>query len=404
MPTFRYRAKDASGEKIEGVMDADSRANAIARLQSMNYFPVSVEEEAQKSRRRFSLFGDRIRSNDLCELYRQLADLITAGIALVKSLQIVVNQTPSPALRQVIAEVTSDVQGGDTFAEALEKHPRVFPPLATALIHSGERGGFLPEVFEQLATFAEMEEELKGKVRSALAYPVVMVFVGAAAVIFLMTFVMPKVITMYEDMNQDLPAITEALIFFSGALRERWYLFALGALALGVVAWRLMKSREGHRALHRLQLRLPVLGPIMLKREISRFTRTLGQMLHNGVPILTSLEIVSGVISNDVVRAAIDSAPPEITQGGGLSGALNKSGVFPPGIVNMIAIGEETGRLPEVLQRIAPSYEAQVDRSLKSLTSLIEPLIILAMGLVVGFIVIAMLLPILTLDPTNIGG
>ena len=402
MSLFKYEAKDAKGQLIAGAMDAESRAMVITRLQAMNYFPVKVQQEGGESRVSglANLLRSRVGSSDVCDFYRQMADLITAGIALIKSLQIVSNQLTSPALRKVVSAVAADVQGGDTFGQALERHPKVFPKLAVALVNSGESGGFLPDILQQLAAFSELEEELKGKIRAALAYPLIMVFVATAVVIFLMSFVIPKIVGIYAEMNQDLPFITILLIKISSLMGRQWY-FLVGGAAIGAVAlWRFMRSKEGRRFVHRLVLRLPVFGQIVLKREISRFARTFGQMLKNGVPILQALEIVKDVATNDVVREAIEQAPPDIAQGGGVSGTLRKHDLFPLGMINMIAIGEETGRLPDVLLQIAPSYEAQADRAVKTVTSLIEPLIILCMGLVVGFIVIAMLLPILTINPT----
>lgn len=402
MPLFRYKAKDPKGETITGTMDAENRAGVISRLQSMDYFPLDVVEEAKrKDSSGLHLWKRRIRASDICEFYRQMADLIQAGIALVKALQIVVAQTPCEPLRAIIAQVTADVQGGDTFAEALGKHPKVFLKLAVALIQAGEKGGFLPDILQQLAGFAEMEEELKGKVRSALYYPAVMVFVGISAVSFLMGFVIPKIIDLYKENEQELPQVTQTLIFISDFLTGYWYLLIGGLVLAFVVSWRFAKTKEGKRLLDTVALRLPLFGDIILKREISRFARTLGRMLENGVPILAALEIVADVAANTLVRELILEIPADIAQGSGMSGSLRKHDLFPPGVVNMISIGEETGSLPQVLQRIAPSFEAQVDRSMKGLTSLIEPVIILCMGVIVGFIVIAMLLPILTLDPTG---
>ena len=402
MALFKYQAKDMKGELIAGTMDAESRAAVISRLQAMNYFPVRIDAEVSaKNDKSGGWLRNRIGSTDICEFYRQMADLISAGIALVKALQIVSSQTPSLALRRVITDVGQDVQGGDTFGESLSHHPKVFSKLSVALITSGERGGFLPDVLQQLATFAEMEEELKGKVRAALAYPAVMVFVGAAVVVFLMVVVMPKIIGIYTEMDKALPLPTEVMVAMTLFVTNQWYLLLAGVVGLGAVAWQFAHSRDGRRFLHTTILRIPVLGQVVLKREISRFSRTFGQMLKNGVPMLQALEIVKDVATNDLIREAIERAPTDITQGEGVSGTLRKCELFPRGMINMIAIGEETGRLAEVLLQIAPSYEAQSDRMVKTLTSLIEPIIILLMGIVVGFIVIAMLLPILTMNMTG---
>jgi type II secretory pathway component PulF len=329
-----------------------------------------------------------------------MSDLIGAGVPLVKAIGIIKNQTTNPTLTALLGQVNSDVQGGDTFASALEKHPLVFNKLNVALVRAGEAGGLLDQTLGRIADFAEAQDELRAKIKSALAYPMIMVFVGASAVAVLLTFVMPKVLVIFKDLNQTLPGMTQLLIAVSNFLQNYWYLLFIG----GAVAWFLFKryvaTDHGCYQYHMFLLKLPKLGDLILKREIAGFTRTLGSLLRNGVPILNALSISAEVMTIRPIRDQIEKIPESITQGQGMAPSLRVSPLFPSVVVNMVAIGEETGHLPDILLRVAQSYETQVEREVKTLTSFIEPVIILALGLVVGFIVIAMLLPIFSLDPT----
>jgi len=318
----------------------------------------------------------------------------------VKSLSILVNQTPNLALREILGQVNSDVQGGDTFATALGKHPKLFPPLYVAMVRAGETGGMLEAVLQRLADFSEQEEQLRGKVKSALAYPVVMVIAGIGAVIVMMTVVIPKIVNIFAELNQALPGPTLLLIWTSNFFARQWWVMAMVIGIIFGVIWRFLKTDEGRRMWHSTQLKLPLFGPVTQKREVARFARTLGALLHNGVPILTALEIVREVALNVHVRGEVDKIQENVTQGAGVARALKGSLIFPVVVVNMINVGEETGRLDEVLSKVADSLEIEVDRSVKTLTSLLEPLIICVMAGIVGFIVISMLLPIFSLDPT----
>ncbi len=346
-------------------------------------------------------FGKKVRSADLAAFNRQLADLIGAGIPLVKGLAILMKQTHNEKLSAIIQTVLDDVQGGATFADALAKHPDTFSKLFVAMVRSGEAGGMLDEILERLADFSEAEEQLKGKVKAALAYPVVMILAGSVAVFVMFAYVIPKITGTFEQLGQALPAITLLLINISHLAQAYWWMILLGAaiLGFGFVQW--TKTAEGRALWHRLQLKLPLVGPLVQKREVARFCRTLGSLLKNGVSILQALDITREVVDNTVVKEEVDKVVDEITQGAAVARPLMDSKVFPPVAVNMIAIGEETGRLPEVLLRVSESFEGQVERTVRTLTSLIEPVIIVAMGVVVGFIVIAMLLPIFSLDPSG---
>ncbi|MFH0792711.1 MAG: type II secretion system F family protein [bacterium] len=403
MATFSYKAKDSKGSLIQGSLEAESQPMVVTRLQAMGYFPVLITNESEKKKKSEGLkhfFRRKITTAEIANFNRQLSDLIAAGIPLVKALGVIITQTPGDALREIVQQISSDVQGGDTFALSLSRHPRYFSKLYIAMVRAGEAGGMLDVILQRLADFSEAEEELRGKIKSALAYPVVMVSAGSLAVAVLMTVVIPRIVGIFTSLQQTLPAPTLLLIAISGFLGKTWWILILGGVLSVMGFINFAKTTKGRLIVDRTKLRLPLLGPLIIKRETSRFARTLGSLLHNGVPILVALEIVQEVMSNRIVQQEVEKLPPSISQGASISQSLKGSELFPPVVVNMIAIGEETGRLDDVLVRVAQSYESQVDRSVKAITSIMEPLIILFMGLVVGFIVISMLLPIFSLDPT----
>ncbi|HOE63693.1 MAG TPA: type II secretion system F family protein [Candidatus Sumerlaeota bacterium] len=404
MPIFTYKAKDTKGETIQGSMEADTQAIVINRLQSMGFFPLMVQADLSAKKKTSGLnriFRARIKNTDLTSFNRQLSDLISAGIPLVKALTIIVNQTANESLREIVATVSSDVQGGDTLAAALSKHPAVFSKLYCAMVKAGETGGMLDAILERLAEFSETEDEIKSKIKSAMAYPAIMLVAGMGAIVILTTVVIPKIMAIFKDLNQALPGITQLLINIIDFFSSYWYMIIGGGIVGGIVIYKFLHTDEGKTYWHTLQIKIPMVGNVIVKREVARFARTLGSLLKNGVSILSSLEITREVMANKLVQAEIIKVSENITQGSGIAAPLKGSKIFPSVVVNMVAIGEETGRLHDVLLRIASSYELQVDRSIKTLTSLIEPLIILLMGAVVGFVVIAMLLPIFTIDPTK---
>jgi len=269
------------------------------------------------------------------------------------------------------------------------------------MVKAGETGGMLDAILERLAEFSETEDEIKSKIKSAMAYPAIMLVAGMGAIVILTTVVIPKIMAIFKDLNQALPGITQLLINIIDFFSSYWYMIIGGGIVGGIVIYKFLHTDEGKTYWHTLQIKIPMVGNVIVKREVARFARTLGSLLKNGVSILSSLEITREVMANKLVQAEIIKVSENITQGSGIAAPLKGSKIFPSVVVNMVAIGEETGRLHDVLLRIASSYELQVDRSIKTLTSLIEPLIILLMGAVVGFVVIAMLLPIFTIDPTK---
>lgn len=408
MPYFTYKAKDRQGQLISGTLESDSRSSVVSRLQVMGYFPLEIAGGESKNDaalgvalERVRKLGRSIKARDIMTFYRQMSDLVGAGVPLVKSIGIVKSQCENAAMQALLSQIDQDVQGGDTFAGALQHHPKVFSKLSTAMIHAGETGGLLEETLARLADFAEAEEELRGRVIGALAYPAIMALAGSAAVGVLVTFVIPRIVGIFAELNQTLPTPTKILIAISGFLGSYWYLVGGGIAVTILVVRRYAATEHGGYRIDQLLLKLPLLGEVILKRELARFTRTLGSLLRNGVPILSALDIAREVLTNQVIRREVAEVPEGITQGGGMAKTLRKSSYFPPVVTNMIAIGEETGNLPGVLLKVASTYEMQVDRSVKTLTSVIEPIIIVALGIVVAFIVISMLLPIFELDPTG---
>lgn len=429
MPQFSYTAKDAKGSQVEGVMDAAARGAVVSRLQQMGYFPIRIiasdgaavsspkvtskgsakatAPEPAKPKASASakpaasggLFRKRLKTGDLATFNRQLADLIGAGVPLVKSMTILQKQNMHPELTHVVEEILLDVQGGTTFADALARHPTVFNNLYIALVKSGEAGGMLDSVLKRLADFSEMEEGIRSRVKSALAYPVVMVIACVGAIFVMFSFVIPRIMETFEQLGQTLPVMTQILIAISDFF-QTWWMAVLGAVILGGFALRqYARSAAGRVVWDHGVLKLPVFGEVVRKREAARFARTLGSLLQNGVPILTALDIVKEVADNSIFKGEVDRIVEAITQGSGVADPLRTSVVFPAVAVNMIAVGEETGRLPEVLIRVGETYEVEVERSMRTLTSLLEPIIILVMGVIVAFIVISLLLPIFTMDP-----
>jgi type II secretion system protein F len=404
MPIFTYKAKDRQGGPISGSLEAESRAAVATRLQSMGLFPVDIAGDESESKGSFSSLRQRkvrIRTIDLTNFYMQMSDLIGAGVPLVKALSVVKNQTPNPSFAAILTQVNNDVQEGSTFAKALERHSDQFSNLAVALVRAGEAGGLLDETLRRVSDYAESEDELRSKIKSALAYPIIMIVLGISAIGVLMGYVMPKVMIVFDELNQTLPAMTVFVQQLSYFIADYWLALLVGLALAFLAGRRYIRTDRGAHQFHHFLLRVPVIGELILKREVAAFTRTLGALLGNGVPILNAIEISSEVLGLLPIRDDVKKIPESITQGKGMAPSLRESSIFPAVVVNMVAVGEETGQLPDVLLRVARSYETQVERQVKTLTSIIEPLIIVVLGFVVGFVVLALLLPIFSLDPSQ---
>jgi type IV pilus assembly protein PilC len=399
MPRFDYQARNKEGKMVSGAIEAETKEKSILKLQSMSLFPIDLKESKGDGKYELTWAQLRgIKNSDITIFTRQLSGLLDSGVPLLKSLQVLKEQTENEKMLKVISLLHSDVETGATFSESLSKHPKIFTKLYANMVKAGEVGGLLNVVLDRLADFAEKEDELRSRIFSALAYPFVMIIVGIVAIFVLMTFVIPRFVGMFEEMEQDLPLLTDILIIVSDFMKLYW-MFIIGGIAVAILILRgLYKKDESRVQIDRFLLRLPVFGVLIKKQEIARFSRTLGALLKNGVSILPSLDIVSETATNLIIRRAIIEVRKEVGEGEGLAEPMRKTKVFPPLVTNMIGVGEASGKIDEVLEKVAVFYEKDVDRTLKTLTSLIEPAIILALGLVVGFVVMAMLLPIFQLN------
>ncbi|GMV65924.1 MAG: fimbrial assembly protein PilC [Candidatus Hinthialibacteria bacterium] len=400
MPRFAYKAKRPNGEIVEGILEAENRRLVISKLQGMKVFPITVEEEGGRGLQKEVNFQSliRIRFSDIVNFTRQLSDLTKAGMPLVRSLDVLIEQTENDKMKNMIRSMKNDVAGGTPFSDALAKFPRQFSDLYSSMVRSGEVGGYLDTVLDRLAEFLEKEADLRSRIRNAMAYPIIMICVALAVIIILTVYVVPTFVHMFEDQKLELPRVTKVLITFSDAIRGYWYLF-IAAICMIVYAFRQFVAKpEGRLVIDQAKLHIPVLGDMIRKQEISKFSRTLGTLLGNGVSILKALDVVTAVISNKILADEVAALKGDISEGARLSNKMRQSQIFPPVATNMVAVGEETGELERALLRIAETYETETDRAIKTMVTLIEPLLIVCMALVVGFIVMAMILPIFQLS------
>ncbi|MBI4560125.1 MAG: type II secretion system F family protein [Candidatus Hydrogenedentes bacterium] len=398
MPQFRYEVKRAPGQSASGVIEAESQRAAVARLRDLGYIPVAVEEDSGKPARTLKHTLSRIRLKDRNVFLRQLANLFESGMPITRALGTLIQQTENPKLTVVIEEIRDDVQRGSTLAEAFERHPKVFSAIHCNLVRAGEAGGMLDEVFWRLVAFGEQEEELRGKAVSALVYPIFLLIMGSISVFILVSFVFPKFVVIFNDFNARLPWPTLVVMGLCSFMGRFWWavLLAISLLAAAGVSYR--RSDSGRKQLDHLVLRLPVIGKVIQKYEMAKFARTLGTLLDNGVPILSALRITEDTLNNTAIASELNAVQGRVAEGDSISESLDGAVHFPPLVVNMFAVGEESGRLGAITKRIAEAYDAEVDRAVKGMAALFEPLMIVVMGAIIGFLVIAMLLPMLTLS------
>ena len=397
MPRYMYRAKDASLKLIEGSIEADNETAAIARLGSLGVYPISLAEVSMDEPQALAVVRQQVPSGVLGYMSRQLADLLGGGLSLFSALSLLAQQIEHRVLRAVVGEVSLAVREGQPFSEALSRHPAVFSPLYLNMVRAGEAGGGLDAVLVRLADLLEGESEFRSRILSALLYPAIVLLIGIGIVIGLLTYVVPKLTVLFTETGQLLPLPTRILLAVSAALSTWWWGWVLG-LAAGIWALRAFRRSAGGRAFFdRLVLRLPVAGVLARKMDTARFTRNFGVMIGQGVPVLQALEVASSTMSNIVMRYAIERVREAVRGGETLATALKASGQYPVFVSNMVAVGEESGTLEGALLKVATSYERETDRALRAFTTVLEPLVIVVVGLVVMFIVISVLLPIFQL-------
>ncbi len=392
MPSFTYLAREAtSGREIRNSIDAASEQAAIAVLLNRNLLVVSIQEKVGKKGK---TAGGSVALADLVMFTRQLATMIDAGLAMVQSLQALAEQTTNKVMRDVIRDVTNRVEGGDNFSSALTKHPKVFNRLYTCMVDAGERGGLLAEILARLATYLENTARLRKKVKSAMMYPTVVTCVAIGITIFLLVKVVPVFSDLFSGFGAKLPVPTQYLINVSQFF-QTWILYMLPAGGGLVYGWLYyIKTKPGREFWDRTRIKLPIFGVIAHKICLARFTRTLASLIRSGVPILEVLNIVANTCGNVIMEKAIRTASSDIERGESISAALSKHPIFPSMIIRMMTAGEQTGKIDSMLERVADFLDEEIETTLSGLTSLIEPLLIVFLGVVVGGIVICMFLPI----------
>lgn len=422
MPKFSYVAMDSHGKETKGTLDVGSQNEAITRIKDMGLHPTRIveaekvkdtkakggkgEEAAKKKGLNMNInikipgLTDRVKSKVLTTFTRQLATLVDAGLPLLRGLRVLEKQERHPLLKTIIADLAMSIEGGSTFSEALAQHPKVFNRLFVNMVKAGELGGVLEVVLNRLSEFMEKAQKIKGKVISAMFYPVAVMVVAVTILGILMVYVVPKFKAIFVDLlgpGQELPDFTRFVLGISDMIANH-FLVTLGVLVTLFILFQVfIRTKAGRKIFDRFKLNMPVLGPVIKKVAISRFTRTLGTLVSSGVPILQALTIVKETSGNVIVADAVNAVHESVKEGETITAPLEASGVFPPMVISMVDVGEQTGALPEMLMKIADNYDDEVDNAVAAMTSLLEPIMIVFLAVIVGSIVIALFLPLITL-------
>jgi general secretion pathway protein F len=402
MPVYEYTALDRAGKNVAGIIDGDSTVAARQKLRASGKYPVQVKETTSKAKSEagvslsFPSIFNRVTADDIHALTRQLATLLNAGIPLVAALDALMEQTTSSPLKKIIAQVKESVNEGNSLTASLSRHPKLFSNIYINMVRAGEASGSLDIVLERLADFGEHQQALKGRFQAALVYPIFMAIVGTGVLFFLLSFVVPNLTRIFTEMKQALPLPTIILIWLSDFMQSYWWVIIAVIAAIIVGIKEAIKKPAGRYFWDTLKLRLPVIGQINRKIALSRFGRTLGSLLQSGVPLITSLQIVRNIVNNMLIGDVIDEAMEDIQAGKSLNFALSRSVWFPPVFRQMISVGEQSGDLEGMLYTDA--YEREVETRITGMTALIEPIMILLMAVIVGFIVISILLPIFEMN------
>jgi len=428
MPKFNYEAMDQKGKVQKGVLEVTSQNEAIGRVKEMGLYPTKIMEQAKEKPAKKSsaspasksgkgkgmqinlnlkipFLSGRVKPKVLTTFTRQLATLVDAGLPLLRGLQVLEKQERNQTLRGIIKELALSIESGSTFSEGLAQHPKVFNRLYVNMVKAGELGGVLEVVLNRLSEFMEKAQKIKGKVKAAMFYPVAVLVVAVAILGILMTYVVPKFKEVFEGMldGQQLPGFTRLVLGISDTIKGHFLWTAVGVAAVVAGIMIAVRTKVGRRVFDKLKLKMPAIGPVVSKVAISRLTRTLGTLISSGVPILQALTIVKETAGNVIISTAISDVHESVKEGETITAPLDKSGVFPPMVVSMVDVGEQTGALPEMLLKIADNYDEEVDNAVSAMTSLLEPVMIVFLAVIVGSIVIAMFLPLITLM-NSIGG
>jgi type IV pilus assembly protein PilC len=394
--TFEYSVRDKAGKLVTGTLDAESQAQVAQRLKQMGYAPVNIRKSSAGLKTEIRLPGSspKVKLKDLAVMSRQFATMINSGLSLLRALTILSEQTENKALSGVLAEVRNEVETGSSLSGGLAKHPKVFPPLMVNMVKAGEVGGFLDAVLLQLAANYEAEVKLRGKIKAAMTYPTVVFVMAILAVTGMLLFIVPVFANLFKQLGGTLPAPTRMLVFMSHTLKT-FMPFLIVLMIVGFITWKRVKHKEQVRNIvDPLKLKMPVFGPLFQKVALSRFARNLGTMMHSGVPILQALEIVSDTTGNIVLTRAVRDVQESVRGGESLAAPLKNHAVFPPMVVQMMAVGEDTGALDGMLHKISEFYDQEVEATTEALTALIEPLMIAFLGGIVGSMIVALYMPI----------
>lgn len=398
MPVFEYKGLTADGKDTKGFIDAENLQNAKVKLRRSGVFPIEISEETTKKAAGEASgtrnFLRRVKKQEVTVFTRQLATLLYAGLPLMESLSAVIDHVDDPLLKRSITGIREDVREGTSLADAMREYPKIFSSLYTNMIQAGEASGALDVVLARLADFQESQVRLRNKLWAAMTYPILMLFIGMGVLAFLFSFVIPQVTKVFEDTGQALPLPTLVLISISNFFRAYWWVLASIIIVIAILVSKYIKTQQGKETYDKISLKVPMFGKLIKLIAVSRFARTLSTLLASGVPLITSMEIVKAVVNNTVLSKILEDAKNRVREGESLSEPLRRSGVFPSMVIQMITVGERSGELEGMLSKVAETFDNEVDTSVAGLTSLIEPLMILFMGVIVMFVVLSILLPI----------
>jgi len=395
MPYFNYTIRDANGQTRSGKVEAPNAEELRKRLQAEGLQVIEITEDRKAPRVPAGGYG-RVKLSDLAIFARQFSTMLDAGVSLIRCLDVLQAQTNNARLRKILMDLSARVESGESLSRSMARHPKAFSQLIIGLIRAGEVGGVLEESLQRIAGFLEKDVELRRKIRSALTYPVIVLLAAIGIVIFLVSWLVPQFAQLFKELDiKELPAPTQFLVDLSALFTQRWYVVIIAVVAI-LIAYKLFVStRVGRRVADRVKLRVPVFGPLHHKIVMARFSRTMGTLLASGVPILQAMETVAGVVGNSVVSDAVIESRARIREGEKIADPLQRSKMFPPMVVHMVSVGEESGSLDHMLNKIADFYENEVEMTIASLTAAIEPVMIVLLGVIVGFIVISMFLPMI---------
>ncbi|NFG63270.1 type II secretion system F family protein [Clostridium sp. CMCC3677] len=392
MANFKYRAMNTDREKIEGTHEADSKGEVIEFISSNGYYPLMVEEIIESKKIEFK-FNNKVKFKDLSIFCRQFYTMLDAGVPILTCLDILTSQTTNKKLKETLKEVEEDVEKGGILSDAMRKHNEVFPNLLVSLVAAGEESGNLDSIMLRMANHYEKENKVNNKVKNAMIYPIILGLVAISAVIFILTYIMPTFTTMFTENGISLPWSTRFLLWLSGSLKENWFMILLAIIGIIIAIKYIFKTERGVIAASKLKLKLPVIRRLNEMIIVSRFTRTLSTLLSSGLPLVQALDIVMSVIDNKIAQNAIIKVKEQVVRGETLNSSLKETGVFPQMLYSMIKIGEETGSLDEILNKTADFYDEELETTIQGTVALMEPALIVIMGLIIGFIIISIMIP-----------